>query len=302
MTGRLATRAALARLLPDAVRDVPFALVELFGKELDQYAEIIVAPGAAAGPTMGGFMTRGEGPGFSERVRIALAELDLGVARDHHAALATWFEHLRAFFKLEWHVVGDTLAPLAACYFRRRPSIDLACERLAALGAGPSALARVREVADALEKTSIHFVSAAFRPGHAPSHKLYFSQLADAEARPRVRARIERVFELFGIAGEARDVWRAHHDDTVGFGEPTCFVSMSFVGDALAPSFKIDYADVSPARAAAWRLRQPDAATVEPDARLACALANTRALSFLGVRFARDAAAPTLKYYADIAP
>ena len=150
-----------------------------------------------------------------------------------------------------------------------------------------------------LEKPTIHFVSAAFRPEHPPHHKLYFSQMADASNRAAAMARVERVFELFGITGATRDGWRDLHEPTVGFGEPTFFVSTSFTGDELSPSFKIDYPNVSGVRAAEWqpRSRRP---TVMLEIDRLCTRAGIRALSFLGVRFAPDATAPTIKYYADV--
>jgi hypothetical protein len=294
--GRIRTRAALAGELPRDQTALPFALVELFGNDLDAYAELISGPG----DQVAGFMTRGEGVQFTERVRIAFAELGLGrAAYERYAALSTWFEHLRAFLKIEWHRTPAGLEPLAACYFRRRPPVPTALARLAEFGVGPRPLARAQALAYALDKPTIHFVSAAFRPDHPPHHKLYFSQMADASSRAAAMARVERVFELFGITGPTHERWRELHEATVGFGEPTFFVSTSFVDDEPSPSFKIDYPGVSAVRASEWRPRAERPAIVLEVER-ACARAGTRALSFLGVRFSPDAPAPTLKYYADV--
>jgi len=292
MIGRTRTRGALAEILPAADTALPFGLVDLFGNDLDAYAEVICAPG----DQVAGFMTRGEGPEFGERVRIAIGELGLGqTAWETYARLAEWFEHKRIFFKLEWHRTPAGLEPLAACYFRRRPQV---AEALARLAAPASVGARVRELAGALDKASIHFVSAAFRPERAPHHKLYFSQLhAPPDCAPA--AHVERVLELFGITGAARDRWRELHEPTLGIGEHTFFVSTSYTGDQVSPSFKIDYPEVSPARAAAWR-PVAERAQVMREAQVACTRAGVPVLSYLGVRFQPGADAPALKYYADV--
>ena len=73
-------------------------VVDRFAPELDTYAELIVGPGRA--PL--GFMTRGEDDSFTARVRATLEALGMpDAALDHHARLADWFEHRRAFFKVE---------------------------------------------------------------------------------------------------------------------------------------------------------------------------------------------------------
>jgi hypothetical protein len=287
MIGRTRTRGALADVLRPDETALPFGIVDLFGNDLDAYAEIICGPGDA----VAGFMTRGEGAEFGERVRVALRELGLGqTAWDTYTRLATWFEHKRIFLKVEWHRTAGGLEPLAACYFRRRPAVGDALEQLAA---APAVRERVQAVAGALGKTSIHFVSAAFRPERAPHHKLYFSQLA---TQPRgSSAGVASVFELFGAP---RAQWDELHEPTLGIGERTFFVSLSYSGDRVAPTFKIDYPEVSPARAAAWR--PAERAQVMREAEAACTRAGARSLSFLGVRFAPGAAAPALKYYADV--
>lgn len=82
-------------------------------------------------------------------------------------------------------------------------------------------------------------------------------------------------------------------------GEATLFVSVSFSGQEITPSFKLDYPEVTPAQAAAW-LPDDQRARATADAERACALAGTRALTFLGVRFHAGEPAPALKYYGDV--
>lgn len=294
--GRSRTRAALSATLPRDEAVLAFALVDLFGHELDAYAELISGPGEQ----VTGFMTRGEGAGFAERVRVVFAKLGLGAeAYERFAALSRWFAHRRAFLKIEWHGGDAGREPLVACYFRRRPSVADALVRLAELGLGPRSLARVRALSEMLDKATIHFVSAAFRPGRPPHHKLYFSQMADADGRPAAAVRLERVFDLFEIGGPGRERWRELHEAMLGGGAPTWFVSTSCAADEPSDSFKIDYPEVAAASAVLWRPpgeRADRAAEIE---RL-CSRAGTRALSFLGVRFFPGDAAPAIKYYADV--
>jgi hypothetical protein len=294
--GRVRTRALLAGELPRDLRDLAFALVDLFGNELDAYAELIAAPR----DRVTGFMTQGEGAAFAERVRIAFAQLGLDAAAyQGYAALARWFEHRRGLLKIEWHRTDAGIAPFVAAYFRRRPAVDAALARLAELGAAPPALARARALASALDKATIHFVSAAFQRGGAPHHKLYFSQRADESSRAAASQRLERVFDLFEIAGPARACWRALHDATLGVGEPTWFVSTS-LADAPSPALKIDYPEVSTAQAIRWRPAGEHRDRTREIERL-CDRAGARALSFLGVRFSAGERIPAIKYYADVA-
>jgi hypothetical protein len=294
--GRSRTRAALAEALPRDQAALASALVDLFGHELDGYAELISGPGE----TVTGFMTRGEGAPFAERVRIVFAELGLGAAAyERFAALSTWFAHRRGFLKIEWHLGDAGCEPLVACYFRRRPAVAEALVRLGELGVGPASLARVRMVSEMLDKATIHFVSAAFRPGRPVHHKVYFSQMADAIGRPAAAVRLERVFDLFEIAGPGRERWRELHETMLGGGAPTWFVSTSCVADQPSENFKIDYPEVAAAHAVLWRPADERAARAAEIERV-CSRAGTQALSFLGVRFFPGDAAPAIKYYADV--
>lgn len=299
--GRIRTRAALAELLPGALASEPFALTDLFARELDEYAEMIVGPGRR----LAGFMTRGEDATFTERARLTLEKLGMPTeAVAHHQALADWFEHKRAFLKLEWHATGEgtnaKLAPLAACYFRRRPTVDELLERMVRWGHGAALRELVMDVSRLLEKDTIHFVSAAFKPQSDVHHKLYFSQWVTSESRGKVADRIARLFHHYGFPVETEELWQHHHARMLP-AEPdtTLFVSISFNREGVAPSFKIDYPGVAPARAAVW-VPETEQVLVMEDAERACALAGTKALSFLGVRLSLDSPVPALKYYADV--
>jgi hypothetical protein len=181
-SGSSRIRAALALLVPAQSAGLALGCAELFGRELDEYAELVAGPGR----NPAGFMTRGEDASFTERAAAVLAEL--GMAEDavaHHGRLADWFEHVRAFLKPEWHVSEAGVEPLAACYFRRRPTIDEVITRLGYWGLCAAARELTIDVARLLEKDSVHFVAAAFRPGSHVHHKLYFSQFLTPETRER---------------------------------------------------------------------------------------------------------------------
>lgn len=294
--GRIYTRSALVRLLPPEHTPTPLALTDLFARELDDYAEIIVGPSGR--PV--GFMTRADGPDFTERGRVALEQLGMSAdALAHHDAMAELFEHRRAFLKLEWLATDSGVTPAASCYFRRRPALAAVIERLAGWGVAAAALALVRDLAAALDKSTVHFVAAAFRSGRPVQHKLYFSQLVAPDTRADVSARLERVFERVGLPEPVRAHWRAHHDATLLPGESSLFVSLAFDKRELAPWLKLDYPHVSCAQAGAW-LPQPEQARAIADAELACTLARTSMLTYLGVRFHAGRPAPTLKYYCDM--
>jgi len=290
-------RAALTDLIPIEHAASALAVTDLFHRELDEYAELIVGPGGAPA----GVMTRGDDASFSERCRTALELCGMPAAAiEHQRALATWFENKRAFFKVEWHAASEgTIEPAAACYFRRRPEVDEVLDKLGGMGVTPAVRDHVRRVAETVDKTTFHFVAAAFRPGQPIQHKLYFSQFVPADLRAQVAQRLERVFDLYGLDGPAREQWRRHHARCVPGGEPTIFVSIRCTGDEVAPTFKIDYPDVPPALASLW-LDGEGRTSVLRDAGLACDLAGANRLTFLGVRFTRGEDGPALKYYADV--
>lgn len=245
-------------------------------------------------------MTRGEGEHFTARVQAALHDLGMPApAIAHHAFLADWMAHTRAFFKLEWHPDDATALPLAACYFRRRPDLETVLARLRMSAALASEL---RQIAITLDKTTVHFVAAAFRPDRPVHHKLYFSQYVTPATHAAVEARIDRLFDRLGGTPALRALWRDVHREMFRHpGDATCFVSVSFTDEHRLPWFKIDYPDVAPALAAAWAPPDERAAVIR-DAEAACAAAGTTRLTFLGVRLGATDAHPHLKYYADLPP
>ena len=134
------------------------AVADLFEQELDAYAELVVGPSrGAAAPDPIGFMTRGEGVGFTERAASVLQRFDMPPAsREHHRFLAELFEHRRAFFKVEWHRAPDGgVVPAASCYFRRRPEVETVMAALGRRGLDPGIQDELRALASGLDKRSI---------------------------------------------------------------------------------------------------------------------------------------------------
>lgn len=291
--GSTAVRASLrARLGGDAAGALTVA--ELFTASLDRYAELI----ASVSGDLAGFMTRGEDREFGAQTAAALEYLGMSrAARDHHAALARWMEHRRAFTKIEWVRDAGGVVPLAAIYFRRRPAVAAVVARMAEWGVHEAGRALVAELAGLLGKQSIHFVAAAFRPGSPVHHKLYFSQLVAADTHAEVARRVEAVVRRFGGTPAQVAAWQHHHAATVYRTDSTIFVSVSMTAEQPSPSFKIDYPEVEPARAAAW---VGGDGAVARAAAAACAEAGCARLSFLGVRFQPDRELPSVKLYCDV--
>lgn len=284
--------AHVATAAAPSVRDV----LSSFEPELERYAELIVGPGRH--PL--GFMTRGEGPSFTERVAAAMRRLELPAAAiAHHARLATWFEHTRGFAKVEWHQGADGApAPMVAVYYRRRPAVETALAKLHSFGVAPAVQDELRRFGYALEKTSIHFVSAAFQQGSPVQHKVYFSQLVLEERKPAIEDRIGRIFDRLGL-GADRERWLPMHRRALEHAtETTLYVSFNFTDEHLVRTFKIDYPGQLPGQSAAWaEPAQRDRVELEV-AETARAMDGDR-LAYLGVRF-DGGAAPKLKYYADL--
>ena len=292
-------RAALASRAPAAARDGILATADAFAPELARYAELIASPGGEAF----GFMTRGEGPTFTARVAAMLGALDLPAAAiEHHAALARWFEHVRGFAKVEWHRHGDALTPMAAVYFRRRPSVEVALARLGERGVVAPVQQAVRELAAIFEKTSIHFVAAAFLPGREVQHKVYFSQLVLPERKAAIEQRLARAMAVLGLEEHRERHLALHRRSLEQATETTIYASFNFTAQALVPTMKLDYPGLSAAQVADWAREpsRPQVATeVEAEvAALAREMAGTR-LAYLGVRLDAGRWPPRLKYYAD---
>lgn len=271
------------------------AVLASFEPELERYAELIVGPGRH----VLGFMTRGEGPSFTERVAAAMRHLELPAAAiEHHARLASWFEHTRGFAKVEWHQgVDGALAPMVAVYFRRRPAVETALAKLHSFGVAPAVQDELRRFGYALEKTSLHFVSAAFQQGSPVQHKVYFSQLVLEERKPAIEDRVGRIFDRMGLSAE-RARWLPLHRRALEHAtETTLYVSFNFTDEHLVRTFKIDYPAQLPGQASAWaEPAQRDRVELEV-ADAARAMGGDR-LAYLGVRFG-GGEAPKLKYYAD---
>jgi len=274
-------------------------VIDTFAEELARYGEVILGLGGV--PV--GFMTRGEGERFTARARSVLRDMDMAPAAvSHHQLLADWMEHQRAFFKVEWQVDGGAATPLAACYFRRRPEIETVLAKLHACGVSPERQDELRQIAALLDKDTVHFVAAAFRPGHRLHHKLYLSQYVTDQTKTLVETRIERLFDRLGGQDDLRALWRRLHRKTfANVDDTTCFVSVSFTDDQRLPWFKIDYPQVSPDLAAEWAPPEQRSA-VHRDAQAACGAAGTTHLTFLGVRLGTAGSYPRLKYYADFPP
>lgn len=265
--------------------------IERFADELERYGELIVGPGQAPF----GFMVRGEGADFTARAAATIAEWGMNAdARAHHARLAHAFDHRRAFLKLEWHPEGDRLV---AFYFRRRPAVNDAIGLLARAGALPRALDAAVQMAEALEKRTVHFVAAAVRPDRPMHHKLYFSQWVTDDTRAPVAERLGRVAHQAEVA-ELWTRWRPQHDALLARQrDTTLFASLNLTGERRMPGFKIDYPDADPLIAAEGLPAAAQRPAVD-EMRALARLLDRRRLSYLGVRF-DGGDAPRLKYYLD---
>ncbi|MEZ4362487.1 MAG: hypothetical protein R3B48_20015 [Kofleriaceae bacterium] len=285
---------ARAHLPPAQLAQVTPILAR-FAPELGRYAELIV--GARGAPW--GLMTRGEDARFTERVAATMSELGLPPdALAHHRELAAWFEHRRAFVKLEWHPGQAERAPNLAVYFRRRPAVEDVLARLGACGVAAPVVAELRALAGALEKPSVHFVAAACSRAQPLQHKLYFSQLVVPERLAALEDRLLRVFALARLPAAGARWLPAHRRAVEGARESTLYVSFNLTESALVPTLKLDYSDLRAAQVAAWA-DEADRPRVEAEAEeIARAMGGPR-LSYVGVRFEDGAGAPRLKYYAD---
>lgn len=279
---------ALAPRLPAAAHGAALEQLERFGLELSQYAELVVGGGAV------GFLVRGDGAALTARMGAALRALGLPEeALTHHAALAEWFEHLRAFLKVEWR--GAHGAPSAGVYFRRRPRIEAVLDWFARRGVVASVCAELSALAQVLGKSTVHFVAASLQPGALVQHKLYFSQLVVPERAEALEVRLQAACERVGLDA-AR--WLAPHREMLReVVEDTLYVSCSFTEGALLPTLKVDYSNVAPVQVAVWAAPER-AAQVQLEARQVAEAMGARRLAYLGVRLGSESW-PHLKYYAD---
>ena len=256
-------------------------------------------------------MTRGEGRPFTERVSALLNRLGMPAgARDHYHFLADFFEHKRGFCKIEWQRGNDhTWHPLVACYFRRRPEIETILSEFQARQLVPAQHDALRLLGYHLDKRTVHFVAAGFRPDSPVHHKLYFSQYVTGHTVDKVEQQLARALQfvcecehhppLTKLASDWRPLHRTVIANTLDkASESTLFASVNLTQDGLEPWLKIDYPDVAPESAAAW-VPTDERAQVMRDATTAARVVRRERLSFLGVRLRADSGRVTLKYYAD---
>lgn len=264
-----------------------------FRSELDAYTEMSVGEGRNAI----GVMTRGEGAGFTERAQQTLSSWGMPPSVcAHHRRLATWFEHKRAFLKLGWHAHEDRHHRRVSCYFRRRPPVAVVVQALAEWGCAPVVCERVSWLGALLEKSSVHFVSAALRSDQPILHKIYFSQFATDKSRGVIAERLATALAAYGLDDAA---WQRAHDHSVPSGESSLFVSMSFTADRVVPSLKIDYPGIKDDRAPLW-LSEPARAACAAEIAAARRDCGARRMSWLGVRFRPRTPDPILKYYLEL--
>ena len=274
------------------------AVAERFGVEMDGYCELLQAPGGSPR----GLMVRGEEASFTERAQAQMSEWQLpGAAREEHAFLARFFEHKRAFLKLEWWRGAETgsVDHLVAFYFRRRPQVGTVLDLYRERGAPTAALDRIARTAALLGKESIHFVAGALRTGRPIHRKLYFSQYVTPTTHALVLRRLQAVLELFEIDPVAAADLRLWHPvlmppDRIA----TLFVSLKLGPHGLLPGLKLDYPRVS-AGPAAGLAPPADRANAEEEIRTLCAAAARADLSYLGVTLSPYGPL-ALKYYADL--
>lgn len=279
------------------IADEVWEVAGTFLPELAGYCELVSGP--AGWPV--GFMTRGEDESFTRRAvevmrRWAIAAPDI----ERFLVHARFFEHKRAFLKLEWAPrPGGGVTHLVAHYHRRRPSVGVMRRRYREAGVAAEPLERIGALADLLGKTTIHFVAGAFRPGSNLHNKLYFSQYATPETFDLAARRLGQVLALFDVEDEATRAHLELHARLVPRAETrTYFVSMRFTDEALLPEVKIDYPHVPPLLLAASAPPSESEVLLQTATALS-ATAGTRTLSFVGVTLA-PSTPRRLKLYADV--
>jgi hypothetical protein len=266
----------------------------LFAPEIRRYCELIQASGGAAQ----GLLVRGENASFTRRAQELMQVWKMpqqGIKR--YLALAEQFEHKRAFFKLEWHQSQPSQAVdyLIAYYFRRRPAVESVLVDLQHQGVGKEILDRIAQVANLLNKESVHFVAAAMRPQQELCHKLYFSQYITADQDEVVLHRLFTLMKWFGVELTAQSFLAQCHRALLGTNpDTTIFVSISFTRDQFTPAIKIDYPQVSPAMCTA--VATP---AVQTEVQKFCTSVGKQNLSYLGIRFCQSGAV-SFKYYVDL--
>lgn len=266
------------------------ALWSRFEGEMSAYTELIAGPrGQPAGT-----MFRGRGEDFTQRAVQWMENWDISPEDlSHYQEMADLYGHTNSFLKLEWHPRGERMA---TGYFRRRPPVRRVLHQLHSKGVSPDILKNLLWISKVLQKDSIHFVSAAYRPGKQLRYKLYFSQALRPDTWAQV---VQRVLTLMAHLRTDQDTrnrfiqFHPHLAPPQRFG--TLFLAFSFDGDGLHASFKLDYPDVAPALIAQL-ISGGDATFAD-----LCQRSGPGPLTYLGVRV-HPQQPLELKYYADLYP
>ena len=263
---------------------------EVFGEEMSSYTEFVAGP--KGNPA--GLMVRGHGEDFSKRALDWLEGWGMSTADlAYYGEMAEMFKHTNAFLKLEWHPDGQRLG---AGYFRRRPPVRRILHHYHQKGISGEVLKHILWVSNVLKKDSVHFVSAAFRPGMPLRHKLYFSQALRPDNWADVVLRVLTIMAHFRTQAETRNKFlQFHHLLAPPEKSSTLFLSFSFDQNGLHPSFKLDYPAVDPQ--AIRQFATPSGPTAAFDD--LCQRVESDALSYLGLRL-HPGKSPDLKYYADL--
>jgi len=205
------------------------AMVAAFPGELQGYAEFSVSDH----DQRLGLMVRGEGQEFTHRVAHVMETQGVAQPRlRRFLAAARYFEHVNLFFKVEADADG---VQEMSWYFRRRPSLDVAVQFLAADGVEDEAF--VRRIAGLLGKNTVHFVAGQESPTGRSGAKLYFSQ----PDSPHAWGRIKAVAKETGC-GEA---WGPLEAQAGGLQGRFSFVSVGWAEGQRVPGFKLDVRQLS---------------------------------------------------------
>ncbi len=266
--------------------------IEVFGREMNRYCEYI--RGSNGIPA--GFMVRGQGKDFTDRTAEWMEHWKLGgQAIQFHLDLANAFAYTNGFMKMEWHGKEES-DRLMATYYRRRPSVKKMLLSYSNFGVSPEVLEKVHQCSHILEKESIHFVAAAYRPNSEIHHKVYFSQALDPSTFANVTGRIIALLDLFQIDPGSRNLFLKYHPRLAPPNQKaTLFISFSFTELELSPSFKLDYQNVPLTALRDLAFQTNHAPSYFQDL---CDSLRVDQLSYLGFRLHPDKGIG-LKYYGD---
>lgn len=206
-------------------------VLDRFGPYLRHFHEI----GVALESRRVSAVSFGSDDGFFNRI-VAQLEADgaTASAREDLRALRSTVDSW-IFARIQ---VSNQPAPPLGVYFRQPMHTDSICALLAHRGVEPSALRRVRGVAEVLQQRYTRMFAAIFRPGLAPSYRLFFAvESADRSAQDRAADALRRL-EL-APAGSA--LWPVL-DTVATISETDCphlLLSLSFVDGRLAEAVNL---------------------------------------------------------------